>query len=163
MNPFKILAIPFLAISLAACQKSDLPTDASFTDCKNCTFTYQEDARIEGFQVKDGNEVVFTYKNYWTGRGISNDARPNSSLLFEVPSGSTAFDYGKNEIVSDKVTYGVMCINCGVIPFEPVDGKISGKKLDNHRWLVEANVILKAVHTDTRDTMTFKQYFTRVP
>lgn len=55
-----------------------------------------------------------------------------------------------------------MCINCGVIPFEPVDGKISGK-LDNHRWLVEANVVLKAVHTDTRDTMTFKQYFTRVP
>jgi hypothetical protein len=62
MNPFKILAIPFLAISLAACQKSDLPTDESFTDCKNCTFTYQEDARIEGFQVKDGNEVVFTYR-----------------------------------------------------------------------------------------------------
>jgi len=76
MNPFKILAIPFFAISLAACQKNDLPTDESFTDCKNCTFTYQEDARIEGFQVKDGNEVVFTYKNYWTGRGISNDASP---------------------------------------------------------------------------------------
>jgi len=149
---FRILAILFVTTYLASCHKSDLPTDESLIDCENCTFTYQEN---------DGSKIVFSFREYWQGK--KNSYGPYRGLLFEVPSGSTAFDYGKEDIASDKVNYGVMCVNCNVVPFQPVDGKIIGKKVNSNNWLVEANVILQASNSDTRDTITFKQYFIKVP
>src|SRR5690606_40422631 len=115
MNKFNTLAILFIATCLASCQKDEMPTDENLIDCENCTFTYQEN---------DDRTIVFSFREYW--RGMKNSSDPYSGLLFEVPSGATAFDYGKEEIASDKVTYNVMCINCGTIPFQPVDVKIIG-------------------------------------
>ena len=79
-----------------------------------------------------------------------------------LASGLTAFDYGKEEIASDKVDYIVMCINCGTIAYQPMDGKITGKKVRNDQWLVDAKVILEAPGSSRKDTMMFKQYFPRV-
>lgn len=161
MNAFKTLAILFVATSLAACQKNEMPGDGSFTDCRNCTFTFHQQTGMSGTATGNSDELVFSFKNYWNGRRDSSS--PYRGLTFNVPTESTSFHYGKEEITSDKVTYIAMCINCGMIAYQAVDGKISGKKIDNHRWLVEANVTLKATHMDTQDTITFKQYFTKTP
>src|SRR5690606_7869423 len=129
-------------VFIGSCKKSDLPIDESFTDCENCTYVYQE----------EGNRIIFSYKK---GR---------QELQFNVPWGSTGFDYGKDEIISDKVTYyQAGCPVCRLIPLTPVDGKIVGKKITNTKWLAEAEVFLEGRPTlDTRDTITFKQYFTKV-
>ncbi len=150
MNKYIIMISLFGLACIVSCQKSALPTDENFTDCENCTFTYQEHG-----------EIVFSFREYWDGK--KNSSSPYRGLLFEVSAGSTAFDYGKEEITSDKVSYQSMCVYCDVVPLQPVDGKITGKKVDDHRWLVEANVVLAVPNLDVRDTMTFKQYFTKGP
>ena len=151
MNKYLVMVMLFVVCTVS-CQKSELPTDESFTDCKNCTFTYQ---------VTGGSGIMFAYKNYWDGHDPHNSGSSYNGLAFEVPSGLTAFDYGKEELISDKVRYIVMCISCGVVPYQPVDGKITGKKVGKNRWLVDANVILEAPNINIRDTMVFKQYFTK--
>lgn len=148
---FPILAMLFLAAAAISCKKDELPTDESFTDCKNCTFSYQ---------ASNDDGITFTYKNYWEG-DPDDGFSAYRGLVVEAPSGVTTFNYGKEEIISDKVEYIVMCINCTTIPYEAVDGKITGKKVRNDQWLIDANVTLEAPAGGWRDTMVFKQYFTR--
>ncbi len=106
---------------------------------------------------------MFTYKQYWDwGGGVKNSASPYSALLFEVAGETTFFNYGNEEIASDKVSFHTMCISCGTFSYEPVAGTIQGRKIDDRTWLVEGNVFLESPDVSNKDTLSFKQFFTKI-
>ncbi|GGG76603.1 hypothetical protein GCM10007415_05530 [Parapedobacter pyrenivorans] len=147
--------------TFVACEKNEPGNE--YDRCENCTYTFQQHAQLDRFRVAGGNALVFTYKQYWDwGGGVKNSASPYSALSFEVAGGTTFFNYGNKEIAGDKVSFHTMCISCGTVSFEPVGGRIQGRKIDDRTWLVDGNVFLESPNGSHRDTLSFKGFFTKI-
>ena len=148
MNRHVLFAMMLLVAGIASCKKSEL--DGEYTRCERCTYTFT-----------DAGPLTFTYKHYFFDGPISNPATPYRGLSIEVPTGVDIFNYGDKEIASDKVNYFVMCINCGVITLKTVGGTIKGMKINDRKWLLDATIYLESENVNGRDTIVFKQLFTR--
>lgn len=154
------LVIVLLVAGLSSCEKDEPGNE--HPKCENCTYTFKEHARLDGFRATSGNAVVFTHKQYWNWGDGGDSNRPYSALSFEVAGGTTVFNYGNEEIASDKVTFHTMCVSCGTMSSEPVGGTIHGRKINDRTWLIEGNVFLESPNVSNKDTLSFKQFFTRI-
>ncbi|WP_257667905.1 hypothetical protein [Parapedobacter tibetensis] len=155
-----ILLFVFATADLSCDKEKDPFTDLTadnLTECASCDFLYQESTRLDGLP---GNAIVFRYRAYWASADGTSVGPNYSGLSFEIPSDKTSFSYDKSVITTEKVEHVTMCINCGTVNLEPVDGFIKGKKEKNNKWLVEAEVALAAPSGEIIDTVAFKQYFT---
>lgn len=147
-----------VAVMLGACNKGDLTTD-SLTSCAGCEFYYQVNAKLDGWNVAEGKNRVFTYK-----QGGNGELSMTSIVHIEVPASLNSFVMEGEEIGNGKVAYLFSCPYCGVIATEPVDGFIQGQKVADDKWLVDATVELAAVYSGERmGSIVFKQYFTPRP
>lgn len=150
MNKFTLLVITLLLVGIASCKKGEI--GAGSNKCERCTYTLRENTGT--------GSLIFEYKHYFFEGSVGGSSTPYRGLSVEVPTGMNVFSYGDKEIVSDKVNYLFMCVNCGAIAFEPVGGVIKGRKIDDRTWLLDANVYLGSP-TEIRDTVVFKQFFTK--
>ena len=139
-----------LVAGMAACEKGERVDDLSH--CERCTYTFREDT--------DAGSLIFAYRNYFLEGRIGNNSTPHYELAIAVPAGANTFSYSDEEIASDHVNYSVMCMNCGTVPVETVGGTIKGRKINDRKWLLDANVYLESP-THGRDTLVFKQFFTK--
>lgn len=146
---------------IISCEKEKLTnlTPDNLTECENCETHFKNSAHLDGRQVVDGEAIVFQYKNYWSAD--RTDGTPYSGLFFEIPSSRSFFNFDKNTITSEKVAHVTMCPYCNTVPLKPVDGTIRGERINENRWLVEAEVALAGPDGHLMDTVTFKHYFTR--
>lgn len=146
---------------IMSCEKGKLTnlTPNNLTECPTCETHFKQSSRLEAVRVIDGEAIVFQYKKYWSDDRA--DGTPYSGLFFEVPSGRSFFDFDRNTIASEKVIHITMCPYCNTIPLKPVDGTLRGERINENRWLVEAEVALAGPDGRLIDTLTFKHYFTK--
>lgn len=151
MNKFTLLVIALLLAGIASCKKGEIGD--GLNKCERCSYTFRENAGT--------GSLIFVYKHYFFEGRVGDPSTPYRGLSVEVPAGMNVFSYGDKEIASDKLNSLFMCVNCGAIAFKPVGGMIKGRKIDDRTWLLDANVFLESEGTDLRDTLVFKQFFTK--
>ncbi len=161
-NLYQTISVLCVCITLIlSCEKEKLTnlTPDNLTECPTCETNFRESSRLEAVHVEDGKAIVFQYKKYWSDN--HTDDTPYNGLFFEVPSGRSFFDFDKNTIASEKVIYIIMCPYCNTIPLKPVDGTLRGERINENRWLVEAEIALAGPDGRLLDTLAFKHYFTK--
>jgi hypothetical protein len=98
--------------------------------------------RIEAVKA-GGNKLVFIYTHvYKSCPGIA-DADFTRTLLFEVDPASSSFNYTANDFQTAMLyTYAnCFCINRGATL--PQSGTITGTRINNNRWKVDADLVVE--------------------
>jgi hypothetical protein len=91
-------------------------------------------------EVVNGNDIVFTYR--YTSRtcpGIADDGYVDL-LMFQVPAGSTNFEYDTPNELRDNKCYFLHSCFCPIIASRIVAGTIKGTRIVNNMWSVQVNV-----------------------
>lgn len=165
---FYKMAVPISALTLVmACSKNDVKKEITI-DAKNLTpcpigntclylFTEQADINDTTAFLKTG-----AYRIFWNTGTYPGASR---SLYIKALMQGTSFKLTKADIIAGRVVTLSQCPACYSIPLKPVDGFVKGinttpgKRADQAKWLLEANVILQQVGGVYRDTIYIKQYF----
>jgi hypothetical protein len=90
--------------------------------------------------VVNGSDVVFTYR--YTSRTCPNIADDGyvDLLIFQVPVGSTSFEYDTPVELQDNKCYFMHSCFCPIIASRIVTGTIKGTRIVNNKWSVQVNV-----------------------
>lgn len=147
-----------------SCKKDKQTADTELTGCPvntTCQYSFTEAADISanpGFFMKPGN-----YRLFWS---TIRSSGMTASLYMLAPMKGTGFMLGKADMLAGRVIYVQSCPSCMLIPMKAADGYVQGKlrnpgqRADQTQWLLEARVILQAVHQPSlKDTVFIRQYF----
>jgi hypothetical protein len=148
------------ALILMGCKKSDSCTPAQYS------YIYQEKKRIDtirpgGYflatQINPGNSIVFSYDV--VGRFCKgwSDGPSSENLVFEAVPQATHFEYSSNNIKDVQCYYDYYTgdgsnINASKI----LEGTISGVKISENTWRIEASVLIPNMNKTLTFNHTFK-------
>jgi|GEM_PF-1014535 len=142
---------------LVSCKKEEEVALVADTPCPSntdCSYLYNDNLDIGDYTLNRGNNKVFQamYKTEYS----------TASLNFKVPVNVNQFYISETDIKDDAVKYFFVCPVCDWIAVKPVAGYIKGNKVGNNQWLVDAEVIMAAIHdvnNQFSDTIRIKKYF----
>jgi len=139
-------------ISLGSCGENNETTpDNEITpeSCLSgkCTFTFKKNSQISLPEqsafgaITDGNNLVFIRRFTKDDKAYIADDELTTELIFEVPSDVDQFEIATTDLIGSKVLYHQICF-CVKNNFEFIDsGKITGTKLSDGNWSVNADLI----------------------
>jgi hypothetical protein len=103
-----------------------------------------------------GTDIVFQYRRdtYPCGGGIW-DAGYTDQLIFQVPGGSTSFDYNDSTTLANANTYFTRMCYCPNVTAQHVTGRITGTRINSNSWSLQVDVTTSAAGQDQRLTGNF--------
>jgi hypothetical protein len=144
-----LLSVGILMLVIIACKKKN---DDGCTPEKDEYFfsnNKQVDTsrRIQNVVIataENGNDIVFTYR--YSTRVCPNIADDGAvdQLLFQVPAGTTSFDYNSADLLRSSKCYFSRSCFCPIISSKIESGIIKGTRINANRWVVEVNIFVPA-------------------
>lgn len=107
--------------------------------------------------INPGQNIVFYYHFATEKCPNRADGDYAESLTFEIPAGSTSFDYGTTDIQNNVVCYYERYAMTPVNAMRITDGTITGNKVSETTWNIQANVKIPDVNT----SLTINYQFTK--
>jgi len=164
--PKLIQIVPAVILSITSCTKQDIiiPDDNNLTACPvngTCQSLFTEHA-----DVNEQNAVLWTgaYRVFWDEYQSGSHS---TKIFVKAPMAGNSFHLKAADIEAGKVLVIRGCPNCLMVAYKPVAGYVKGvnrepgKRADQSRWLLEAQIIRQAMnHPELKDTLYFKRYFT---
>lgn len=161
-----ILIVPAVILSITSCTKQNIiiPDDNNLTACPvngQCQSLFTENA-----DVNEQNMTLFTsqYRLFWDEYQTSG---LTTKIFVKAPMAGNSFNLKTEDILAGRVLVIQSCISCLMVAYKPVAGYVRGvnrepgKRADQSRWLLEAQIIRQAMnHPELKDTLYFKRYFT---
>ncbi|PTQ98161.1 hypothetical protein C8P68_103321 [Mucilaginibacter yixingensis] len=155
-----ILAL-LLLLQLAACGKKSEQADGPLTDCPataGCQYSFYDTpvAYVTTSPQLNPGLLTFLYQqNYVSPCGLQN------RLYFNINTTADNFELGDADVTS-RTSYNTVCPCCDVVSVKALSGHISGKKINNDKWLIDGNVVLATTFNNKPiDTIIVRQYFLR--
>jgi hypothetical protein len=139
-----------MLLPLAACKKSN--------DLLNCesqettSFFFKQNQQVDTtHQVTSGSgaffatsisgpDLVFHYTHSTMACADVIDGGYTDDLIFQVPAGSTSFDYDDSTKLANANTYFVKKCYCNNVTARRVTGRIKGSKINATSWSVQVDV-----------------------
>ena len=155
-------AVMLLALSCSK-QTNIIPDDGNLTVCPingecQSLFTEQADVNEQTLALLPGGYRVF-WDAYKTGSH-------STKIFVKAPMAGTSFHLTAADILAGRVLVIQGCPACLTVAYKPVAGYVKGinrepgKRADQSRWLLEAQIIREAMnHPALKDTIYFKRYF----
>lgn len=149
-----------LLLQLSACGKKNQQADEPLTNCPanaGCqyTFFYTPVAYATSPQLNPGLLTFLYQQNYSNLCGIQN------TLTFNINTTADSFELGDAD-VANRAHYSTACVCCDSAPLKALSGHITGKKINNDKWLIDANLVLATTFNNMPvDTIIVRQYFLR--
>lgn len=159
-----LLGVPLILL-LASCTKQNIliPDDNNLTACPvngACQSLFTEQADVN---EQNSTFVTGQYRLFW-------DEYQNGGIFTKIyvkaPMAGSSFQLKAEDILAGKVLVVQSCAACLMVAYKPVAGYVKGvnrepgKRADQSRWLLEAQIIRQAInHPELKDTLYFKRYF----
>ena len=161
-----LLIVPAAVLLISSCTKQTniIPDDNNLTACPvggKCQSLYTENA-----DVNEQSMALFTgqYRLFWDEYQIQSHS---TKIFIKAPMAGNSFQLKAADILAGKVLVIQRCATCLTVAYQPVAGYVKGinrepgKRADQSRWLLEAQIIRQAMnHPELKDTLYFKRYFT---
>ncbi|GAB2974807.1 hypothetical protein GCM10027049_06470 [Mucilaginibacter puniceus] len=153
-------------LSIASCTKQTItiPDDNNLTACPvngQCQSLFTENA-----DVNEQDMALFAgqYRLFWDEYQTESHS---TKIFVKAPMTGNSFYLKAEDIAAGKVLVIQGCPTCLMVAYKPVAGYVKGvnrepgKRADQSRWLLEAQIIRQAMnHPELKDTLYFKRYFT---
>ena len=121
-------------------------------------YTYKNNSQVDTLRntqgsplvavVNTGTKKVFTYTWYSSPCHMLVDGGAGATLVFEVDSAATSFNYFTNDLAAAHCYYQLTCVEC--FPrgaFTPFSGTIEGTRTNGTQWNVQADLKLTSTGT----------------
>jgi hypothetical protein len=90
-----------------------------------------------------GNKLVFIYNHTYTSCPGIADADFSRTLLFEADPAANSFNYTVNDFQTAMVYSYADCFCAGSGATLPQSGTITGTKISNSRWKIDADLVVE--------------------
>jgi hypothetical protein len=160
------MLVPAVILSITSCTKQAIviPDDNNLTACPvggTCQSLFTENA-----DVNEQNLALFPgqYRLFWDEYQSGNHS---TKIFVKAPMAGNSFHLKAEDIAAGRVLVIQGCPSCLMVAYKPVAGYVKGvnrepgKRADQSRWLLEAQIIRQAMnHPELKDTLYYKRYFT---
>lgn len=142
----QLLPIFVALLIFVACKKKDRDPNCQ---PESSSYTFSIDKQVDTVRpapnsffavVNPGSDIVFEYD--YASEVCMNIADEGhfDKLVFEVPAGSTSFDYDQlNELETAKCYFTRSCF-CNNVSAQLVTGSVKGIRINDGKWSVQVNV-----------------------
>ena len=158
------LLVPAVILSVSCIKQTNIiPDDNNLTACPvngQCQSLFTENA-----DMNEQNMALFTgqYRLFWDEYQIQSHT---TKIFVKAPMAGSSFHLKEADILAGRVLVIQGCPTCLMVAYKPVAGYVkginreAGKRADQSRWLLEAQIIRQAMnHPELKDTLYFKRYF----
>jgi|GEM_PF-3749881 len=157
----KLTLAIFVLLQLTACGKKNQQPDMPLTDCPanaGCQYTFYDTPVANAGTSPQPNPGLLTFlyqQNYNSMCGLQN------MLYFYINTTADSFEISDADI-KNKTYYSTSCVCCDIAPVKTLSGHVTGKKINNDKWLIDANIVLALTDNNKPiDTIIVRQYFLR--
>jgi hypothetical protein len=156
----KLWLVFILLLALGACKKNH-----GNSECDPVTATlFYNNQQVDTIQHPSGEvyassisgaDMVFEYSHINSPCALAVDADVINHLIFQVPAGSTSFDYDTPAKLENAKAYFTKKCYCADVTSRIVTGRIKGVKAGNI-WNVDIDVAEPVTQYQITDDYTFK-------
>lgn len=149
---YPIMALLMVSLFTACDKDTTQPDEQSLTGCPvnfTCEYTFSIPPLTTAQQV-----IAFNYN-----RSQKSNCELQYKLQFNAVVSNGQIELNSSDIPNSS-TFNTICACCDFYPIKPLSGHITGKQINDDKWLIDANVVLGDANSGkAMDTIKVKQYF----
>lgn len=158
----KVCIVAVVLLLFTACKKTN---DAGCSNNETTLFHFSNNKQVDtawhpstGAVFANsvaGSDIVFQYRRDKYSCGVASDAGYTDQLNFQVPAGSTSFDYNDSTTLANANTYFTRMCYCPNVTAQHVTGRIKGTRVNNSSWSLQIDVTAPLMGPGQRLTGNF--------
>jgi len=137
-----IVQVILCFLMVVGCSTTNKNNDEVFRILHNKEIVKNDSAAsgLAKFQIKRGNNIVFTYNKIISDLKKDTVINKSESIVFQAPANVNRFDYKGASIDSSHAFYMTSAPNLVQYPIS--NGEINGHKLNDQKWQVDLSVTI---------------------
>lgn len=158
----KVWIVMALLLLFMACKKAN---DAGCSTNETTTFYFSNNRQVDTLWQPTtgsvfansvaGSDIVFQFRRDVIPCGVVLDAGYTDQLIFQIPTGSTSFDYDDSTELANANAYFTRMCYCPSVTAQHVTGRIKGARINNNSWSLQIDVTTPLMGPGQRLTGNF--------
>lgn len=158
----KVWPVMALLLLFIACKKTN---DTACSNNETTTFHFSNNKQVDTLWQPStgavfansvaGADIVFQFRRDVYPCGTVLDAGHTDQLIFQIPAGTTSFDYNDSTVLANANAYFTRMCYCPNVTAQHVTGRIKGTRINNSSWSLQVDVTTPSMGTGQRLTGNF--------